>query len=110
VKVNYDAGNVMDYLDVDPLGDIKSCAREIRSFCIKDHRNFPKDEDCGPGFGEIDHYKLLDTVAFTGLRMPLCCENIFAPAVPRPGNAEAVDALARRAHEFLELVVQALQS
>ena len=68
VKVNYDAGNVMDYLDLDPIPDIKKCAGEVRSFCIKDHRNFPKDEDCGPGFGEIDHYKLLAPVAFTVAR------------------------------------------
>ena len=87
IKVNYDAGNVMDYLDVDPIADLRSCAEEVRSFCIKDHRNFPKDEDCGPGFGEIDHYKLLQPVAFTGREMPLCCENIFAPAGPPSGGA-----------------------
>jgi sugar phosphate isomerase/epimerase len=110
VKVNYDAGNVMDYLDVDPIPDIKKCADEVRSFCIKDHRNFPKDEDCGPGLGEIDHYKLLAEVAWTGLEMPLCCENIFAPALPRPAEAEGVDALARRAREFLELVIQGLHA
>jgi sugar phosphate isomerase/epimerase len=109
VKVNYDAGNVMDYLNVDPLSDIKTCAPEIRSFCIKDHRNGPKDEDCGPGFGEIDHDKLLHTVAFTGLKMPLCCENIFAPLLPRPSDPAQVDALARRAREFLETVIQGLQ-
>ena len=79
IKVNYDAGNVMDYLDVDP-SRLRACAEEVRSFCIKDHRNFPKDEDCGPGFGEIDHYKLLDLVAFTGRDMPLCCEK----SSPRP--------------------------
>ena len=84
IKVNYDAGNVMDYLDVDPIPDLRACADEVRSFCIKDHRNFPKDEDCGPGFGEIDHYKLLNLVAFNGRDMPLCCENIFAPLIPRP--------------------------
>ena len=109
IKVNYDAGNVMDYLNVDPIPDVQKCAGEIRSFCIKDHRNFPKDEDCGPGFGEIDHYKLLHAVAFTGLKMPLCCENIFAPLVPRPTDPAAVDALARRAREFLEIVIRGLQ-
>ena len=61
--------------------------RDVRSFCIKDHRNFPRDEDCGPGFGEIDHYKLLDPVAFSGREMPLCCENIFAPARPASGRS-----------------------
>ena len=110
IKVNYDAGNVMDYLDVDPISDIQKCAEEIRSFCIKDHRNFPADEDCGPGLGEIDHYRLLHTVAFTGLKMPLCCENIFAPAIPRPTDPAGVDALARRAREFLEIVIPALQA
>jgi len=110
VKVNYDAGNVMDYLNLDPIKDIQSCANEIRSFCIKDHRNFPKDQDCGPGFGEIDHYKLLQPVAFTGLTMPLCCENIFAPLVERPTDASEIDALARRAREFLEIVIRGLHT
>jgi len=110
IKVNYDAGNVMDYLHIDPIPDIKKCADQVRSFCIKDHRMFPKDQDCGPGLGEIDHYRLLAPVAFTGRAMPLCCENIFAPVVPRPANPEGIDALARRAREFLELVVQGIQA
>jgi len=109
VKVNYDAGNVLDYLNLDPIPDLKKCAGEVRSFCVKDHRNWPKDEDCGPGLGEIDHYKLLHPVAFTGRTMPLCCENISAPLVPRPSTPEGVDALARRAREFLETVIQGLQ-
>jgi len=108
IKVNYDAGNVLDYLHLDPIPDIKKCADVVYSFCIKDHRRFPKDEDCGPGLGEIDHYKLLHPVAFTGRTMPLCCENIFAPLVPRPDKPEGVDALARRAREFLETVIQGL--
>jgi sugar phosphate isomerase/epimerase len=110
VKVNYDAGNVMDYLRVDPIADIQKCATEVRSFCIKDHRTFPRDEDCGPGLGEIDHYRLLQPVAFRDLTMPLCCENIFAPALPRPADPSQVDILARRAREFLELVTAGLQS
>jgi sugar phosphate isomerase/epimerase len=109
VKVNYDAGNVLDYLNKDPIPDIKKCASEVRSFCIKDHRNWPKSEDCGPGLGEIDHYKLLQPVAFTGLTMPLAGENIFAPLLPRPEKPEEVDSLARRSREFLELVIAGLQ-
>jgi sugar phosphate isomerase/epimerase len=105
VRVNYDAGNVMDYLDVDPIPDIQKCADAVHSFCMKDHRNWPKDQDCGPGFGEIDHYRLLRPVAFTGRKMPLCCENIFAPVVPRPTKPEGVDGLAKRVREFLETVV-----
>ncbi|HLY75889.1 MAG TPA: sugar phosphate isomerase/epimerase, partial [Planctomycetota bacterium] len=66
IKVNFDAGNVLDYLNVDPIPDLKACADEVRSFCIKDHRNFPKSQDCGPGLGEIDHYKLLHVVMSTG--------------------------------------------
>jgi sugar phosphate isomerase/epimerase len=109
IQVNYDAGNVMDYTrgKVNPLDDIKTCAAQIHSFCIKDHRMFPVDQDCGPGLGEIDHYRLLHHVAFTGRRMPLCCENISAPKL-RPTRPEQIDALARRAREFLELVIQGL--
>ena len=109
VFVNYDAGNVMDYLDLDPIPDIRKCAAEIRSFCVKDHRNWPKDQDCGPGFGEIDHYRLFEPVAFTGLTMPLAYENISAPMLNPPKTPEGVDALARRAREFLETVVDGLQ-
>jgi sugar phosphate isomerase/epimerase len=110
IKVNYDAGNVMDYLDLDPLPDIKKIAEEVRSFCIKDHRRFPKKGDCGPGLGEIDHYRLLAPVAFTSRTMPLCCENIFAPVIARPKKPEGVDALAKRARQFLEIVIQGLQA
>ena len=110
IWVNYDAGNVMDYLNLDPIPDIRKCAKEVRSFCIKDHRNWPKDQDCGPGLGEIDHYRLLEPVAFTGRVMPLCCENIFAPLVARPTKPEGIDALARRAREFLETVIAGLHS
>jgi sugar phosphate isomerase/epimerase len=110
IMVNYDAGNVMDYLDVDPIPDIEKCADVVRSFCIKDHRNWPKDEDCGPGLGEIDHYRLLHPVAFTGRKLPLCCENIFAPLLPRPDTPEGVDELAARARIFLDFVVRGLQT
>jgi sugar phosphate isomerase/epimerase len=108
VKMCYDAGNVLDYENQDPIPDIQQCWRDVRAFAIKDHRNTPKDEDCGPGFGEIDHYKLLLPVAKTGLTIPLVCENIFEPLAPRPAKAEEVDRLARRAREFLETVVRGL--
>jgi sugar phosphate isomerase/epimerase len=111
IRISYDAGNVMDYHKIkDVIPDLEKCASEIRSFCIKDHRLAPKDEDCGPGFGQIDHYKLLAPVAFTGLTIPLCCENISAPLLPRPDKPEGVDALARRAREYLETVTQGLQA
>jgi sugar phosphate isomerase/epimerase len=110
VKVNYDAGNVMDYLDVDPIPDIQECADVVHSFCMKDHRNWPLDQDCGPGFGEIDHYRLLHPVAFSGRKMPLCCENIFAPIVPRPDNPEGIDVLARQVREYLTTVITGLQT
>lgn len=110
VMVNYDAGNVMDYLNVDPLPDIQKCADVVRSFCMKDHRNWPKDEDCAPGLGEIDHYRLLHAVAFEGIAIPLCCENISAPLVARPSSAEGVDRQARRVREFLETVVEGLRA
>ncbi len=108
VKVNFDAGNVMDYLNLDPIPDINKCAKWVRSFCIKDHRNWPRDQDCGPGYGEIDHYRLLEPVAKTGLTIPLCFENIFKPVVPRPTKPEGVDWLARRARDYIQTVAEGL--
>lgn len=110
VKVCYDAGNVLDYENHDPIADIQTCWQEIRAFNIKDHRNTPKDEDCGPGFGEIDHYKLFAPVMKTGLTIPLTFENIFEPLVPRPQTAEGIDLLARRAREYIETVLRGLQT
>jgi sugar phosphate isomerase/epimerase len=106
----YDAGNVLDYESHDPIPDIRECWREIRAFCIKDHRDWPRDEDCGPGFGEIDHYRLLEPVLNTGLDMPMAFENIFEPLVPRPTAPEAVDALNRRAREYVESVIRGLRA
>ncbi len=109
VKMCYDAGNVLDYENHDPIPDIQKCWQDIRAFAIKDHRNYPKDEDCGIGFGEIDHYKLLAPVMRTGLTMPLAAENIFEPLVPRPSTPEGVDRLARRSREHLEAVLAGLE-
>jgi len=110
VQMCYDAGNVMDYEGHDPIADIATCWRDIRAFAIKDHRDVPKDEDCGPGFGEIDHYRLLRPVMRTGLTMPLACENIFEPLTARPATADGVDALARRAREYVDTVIRGLQA
>lgn len=110
VRVNYDAGNVMDYLNVDPIPDIQTCADVVHSFCMKDHRNWPEDRDCGPGWGEIDHYRLLHPVAWTGRNMPLCCENIFKPLLPRPNHPEGIDALAASVRAYLETVIAGLQT
>jgi len=110
VHVCYDAGNVLDYENNDPIAEIADCAPFIRAFAIKDHRNTPKDEDCGPGFGEIDHYRLLRPVMRTGLTMPLAFENIFEPLVPRPRTAEGVDTLARRSREYIESVLRGLSA
>jgi sugar phosphate isomerase/epimerase len=108
IRICYDAGNVLDYENQDPIADVRTCWRDIRAFAIKDHRNWPKDQDCGPGFGEIDHYKLLQPVMRTGLTMPLAFENIFEPLVPRPANADGVDALGRRAREYMDAVLRGL--
>ena len=110
VRMCYDAGNVLDYESHDPIADIATCAGDVRAFAIKDHRDWPKDEDCGPGFGEIDHYRLFTPVMNTGLTMPLVFENIFEPLVRRPTTPEGVDALARRAREYVESVISGLRA
>lgn len=108
LRLCYDAGNVLDYDGHDPLPDIRQCWRHIRAFAIKDHRNWPKDEDCGPGYGEIDHYRLFEPVMHTGLTMPLAFENIFEPLRPRPADPAEIDRLALRAREYVRAVLEGL--
>ncbi len=110
VRMCYDAGNVLDYESHDPIADIATCIEDVRAFAIKDHRDWPKDEDCGPGFGEIDHYRLFASALQTGLTMPLVFENIFEPLVRRPDAPEGVDALARRARQYMDSVIRGLQA
>ena len=105
----FDAGNVMDYLNVNPIPDLEKCVDTVRSFCIKDHRNWPRDEDCGPGLGEIDHYRLLHQVLLASRKLPLCRE-CSAPLVAQCRPIGRSDKLARRAREYLETVVTGLQS
>ena len=109
VRMCYDAGNVLDYESHDPIADIRACWRDVRAFAIKDHRDWPRDEDCGPGFGSIDHYRLFEPVMRTGLTMPLAFENIFEPLKPRPRDATGIDALARRAREYVSSVIDGLR-
>ncbi len=110
VRMGYDAGNVMDYESHNPLAEIATCVPEIRALCLKDHRDTPKDEDCAPGLGEIDHYKLLMPLRRTGMTLPLVFENIFEPLVPRPTTAAGVDQLARRSREYIETVLRGLET
>lgn len=109
VLMSYDAGNVLWYQNVDPIADIGTCADVVRAFCIKDCRNWPRKAICGPGYGEIDHYRLFAPVAFTGLTMPLAYENITPSYVRAPAdNPETIDRWARLAREYLENVIRGL--
>jgi sugar phosphate isomerase/epimerase len=110
VRMFYDAGNTWFYPHIDPIPDLPTCAQYIRGFAIKDFRAIPGRTTCGPGFGAIDHYQLLAPVLRTGLKMPLACETIWEPYVPHPDTPEKVDALARRAREYLESVIAGLRS
>lgn len=108
VRMFYDAGNTRWYVDVDPIADIRGCANLVHGFAIKDFRGGPKKTTCGPGYGEIDHYKLLGAVAGSGRKIPLAIETLWAPYVPRPSGPEGIDELAKRSREFLDSVTRGL--
>ena len=48
VKVNYDAGNVMDYLDVDPIPDIRACADGSARLLHQGPPQFPQGRGLRP--------------------------------------------------------------
>ena len=111
VKVNYDAGNVMDYLDVDPIPDLRDLRRRgPRASASRTTATSPRTRIAAPASARSTTTGCSHPVAFTGRDMPLCCENISAPLLPRPTDPEGIDALARRAREFLEVVIRGLQA
>lgn len=109
VLMSYDAGNVFWYLEEDPIEDIQTCADLVRGFCLKDGRSWPSKTTGGPGYGEIDHYRLMQPIAFTGLTIPLTYENIYPPYLGGPESAEQVDEWARQARLYMENVIKGIQ-
>jgi sugar phosphate isomerase/epimerase len=107
VVLFYDAGNTWWYQNVDANLDFPKCAAMTRGFAIKDFRSYRGQRAaCGPGFGQTDHYAMLGLVAGNGGNIPLCCETVWEPLVPRTQTPEAVETSARRAREFLDTVVR----
>jgi sugar phosphate isomerase/epimerase len=109
ILMSYDAGNVFWYLEEDPIEDIQTCADLVRGFCLKDGRSWPAKTTGGPGYGEIDHYRLMQPIAFTGLTIPLTYENIYPPYLGGPESAKQVDEWARQALLYMENVVKGIQ-
>jgi sugar phosphate isomerase/epimerase len=111
IVVYYDAGNTWWYVNVDANADFAKCSAMTRGFAIKDFRQFAgKRATCGAGFGQTDHYSMLGAVAANGGKIPLCCENISEPFLPRPDSFEGMVELARRSRMYLETAVRGIQS
>ena len=49
IKVNYDAGNVLDYLDKDPIPDIKKCRRRGPEFLHQGSPQLAEGRGLRPG-------------------------------------------------------------
>lgn len=110
VELFYDAGNVWGYLNVDPSADLKLCGDGVKGFAIKDFRVAGKKRAaCGPGFGMVDHFQMMERVANNG-QVLLACETVGEPFVGAAASPEAVDALARRAREYLETMARAVKA
>ncbi|MGM0506895.1 MAG: sugar phosphate isomerase/epimerase family protein [Bacteroidota bacterium] len=110
IVMTYDAGNVHWYLDINPLRDIESCADWIHGFTLKDARYYPEKTTCGPGFGEIDHYRLMAPVAFKSREIILGYENIYPAYVGSPNApVEEINAWARLSQVFMKNVIAAIQ-
>lgn len=110
VWMSYDAGNVLWYLDVDPIPDIQTCADLVRAFCLKDCRTWPQKTTSGPGYGEIDHYQLFAPVAFTGQTITLAYENIYPSYLGQPSTPDEIDQLAMHSKIYMENVIGGLQT
>ena len=110
VKISYDAGNVLDYHDVDPLPDLRACALKSAASASRTTATSPRTRTAAPALVRSTITGCSTPWPSPGQTMPLCCENIFAPLVPAPADPAGIDALARRAREYLEVVILGLHA
>lgn len=103
VRACWDAGNIRFYEGLDSEDDLadSGVAPFVVSVCIKDHAGaagqpvFPV-----PGDGQVDHPRLIGTLAAAGFRGPLLVERVDQP------TTEATDAALARAHAYLLATVR----
>ncbi len=109
VRGCYDAGNVAFYEGLDPAEDINDCADVVSALCIKDHLG-PRANPMFPpiGEGDVDHPKMLKTLADAGFGGPLMVERFEGEAVKAEMSAELIDERARAARVYLEKIIASL--
>ncbi len=109
VRGCYDAGNVAFYEGLDPVEDVKDCAELVAALCIKDHSG-PRANPMFPpiGEGDVDHPKMLKTLAAAGFDGPLMVERFEGSCVKAEMSAELIDERARAARVYLENIIAAL--
>ena len=104
IKVNYDAGNVMDYLrdKVDPIADFKKCAERGPQFLHQGPSQLPADRTrartAAPASARSTISKLLAPVAFTGLDDAAVLREHLRPVRAAAQEARGRGRLARDGH------------
>ena len=110
VKVNYDAGNVMDYLERRPAPRHQDVRRRGAQLL---HQGPPQLPRTGRGLRpRLRRDRPLQAAAPGRVHRPddaAVLREHLRPAAAAPEKPEGVDALARRAREFLETVIAGLQ-
>jgi sugar phosphate isomerase/epimerase len=99
-RIWYDAGNIIYYMDKDPVEELKPIVQYVTGFCAKDCGAPKGDVMIQFGTGNVDFagvFKVLKSAGFNGPLMVECC------AVGDTPEATAANARANR--EFLEKVL-----
>ena len=99
-RIWYDAGNIIYYMDKDPIEELKPIVQYVTGFCAKDCGAPKGDVMIQFGTGKVDFagvFKVLKAAGFNGPVMVECC------AVGDTPEATAGNARANR--EFLEKVL-----
>jgi sugar phosphate isomerase/epimerase len=99
-KIWYDAGNIIYYMDKDPIEELKPIVQYVTGFCAKDCAAPKSEVMIQFGTGKVDFagvFKVLKSAGFQGPIMVECCAIGDTP--------EATAANARANREFLEKVL-----
>jgi len=99
-KIWYDAGNIVDYTNKDPVEELKPIAQHVTGFCAKDCGAPQGDVMIQFGTGRVDFVRVFNTLKAAGFDGPIMVECCKVGA-----TAEETMANARANREFLERVL-----
>ena len=110
VKISYDAGNVMDYHKINPLPDLAKCAGGCAASASRTIGCFRRMRIAVPAWARSTTTGCWRRWRSRAAPCRSAARTSSLRRCPGPATPEDIDSLARRAREFLEIVIAGVQA